>query len=105
MPGSALASPRRFALRIDELADALADSVFKTAHERVATTILRIGGPECSPGAELKITHEQLAGMAAVSRETTTKILGEFSDEGLVTLRRGRITVLDQGRLASAAGG
>ncbi|MFD0503444.1 radical SAM protein [Streptomyces chiangmaiensis] len=37
-------------------------------------------------------------------RETTTKVLREFADRGLLRLARGRITVLDPVRLNDAAG-
>jgi CRP-like cAMP-binding protein len=50
------------------------------------------------------LTHEQLAALAATSRETTTKILGEFADRGLITLGRARITILDRIELSRLSG-
>lgn len=98
------------ATRLDDLARALEDSVFKSAPERVAGALLRLAAaptgmpPRRRIDADLMVTHEQLAGIAAVSRETTTKILGDFSDQGLIALHRGRITVQDRGLLVAASG-
>lgn len=52
----------------------------------------------------MKLTHEQLAALAATSRETTTKVLGEFADRGLISLGRGRIAVIDRQRLEAISG-
>ena len=53
---------------------------------------------------QVAITHEQLAALAGTSRETTTKILGELAELGLISLGRGRITILDRPGLADFAG-
>ncbi|WP_269801072.1 helix-turn-helix domain-containing protein [Streptomyces jeddahensis] len=42
--------------------------------------------------------------MAGTSRETTTKVLHEFVEQGLLRLARARITVLNPERLKDAAG-
>ena len=39
-----------------------------------------------------------------MAREVTTKILNEYADQGLVSLGRGRINILDPDRLRRAAG-
>lgn len=44
-------------------------------------------------GVPVKLTHDQFAALAATLRETTTKILRELADQGLITLGRVRITV------------
>ncbi|GAC1520244.1 MAG: hypothetical protein NVS3B1_02850 [Marmoricola sp.] len=76
--------------------------------ERIATTLLTLTeGQTARPigrGVQVKLTHEQLAALAATSRETTTKVLGEFADSGLISLGRGRITVLDPAALRDANG-
>jgi CRP/FNR family cyclic AMP-dependent transcriptional regulator len=50
------------------------------------------------------LTHDQLAALVGTSRETATKVLGEFADRGLVRLGRGRITLLDVDGLTAEAG-
>lgn len=46
----------------------------------------------------------QGASAPASSHETTTKILGEFADLGLISLGRGTITVHDQDMLRQLGG-
>jgi CRP/FNR family cyclic AMP-dependent transcriptional regulator len=61
--------------------------------------------PSGRPGVHVQLTHEQLAAPAGTSRETTTKVLGEFADQGLISLGRGRITILDTDSPHALAGG
>lgn len=49
----------------------------------------------------LTLSHEELGNMAATSRQTTTKILGEWQDEGYVELARRGILVKDGVALAA----
>ncbi len=95
--------------RIGELEQQLTDAVFKSVPERIAGALVALtsaqaSGPFTREG-QVKLTHEQLAALAATSRETTTKILGEFADQGLLTLGRGRITILARDRLRALAEG
>ena len=93
--------------RLGELEQRLSDAVFKSAPERVATTLVTLAGTQTSRalgrGIQVRLTHEQLAALAATSRETTTKILNEYADQGLVSLGRGRITILDLDRIRRAS--
>lgn len=52
----------------------------------------------------VRLTHEPLAELTSTSRETATKILGEYAARGLVDLARRRITVLDADGLRGEAG-
>jgi len=94
--------------RIGELEQKFSDAVFKSVPERIAGALVTLAaatsGRPLGRGVQVKLTHEQLAALAATSRETTTKILGEFADQGLITLGRGRITILDQDRLRGLSG-
>lgn len=94
--------------RVGELEQKFSDAVFKSVPERVAGALATLAsassGRPIGRGVQVKLTHEQLAALAATSRETTTKILGELADQGLIALGRGRITVLDQERLRQLAG-
>jgi CRP/FNR family cyclic AMP-dependent transcriptional regulator len=51
----------------------------------------------------IPITQEDIATMAGTTRPTVNKALRVAEDDGIVTLTRGRITVLDQPRLAKRA--
>jgi CRP/FNR family cyclic AMP-dependent transcriptional regulator len=94
--------------RIGELEQKFSDAVFKSVPERIAGSLVTLAaatsGRGLGRGIQIKLTHEQLAALAATSRETTTKILGEFADRDLIALGRGRITVLDQDRLRQLSG-
>ncbi|MFD2024620.1 Crp/Fnr family transcriptional regulator [Promicromonospora aerolata] len=105
----------RIAVRISEtlgrrlgmIEQRLSDTVFKSVPERIASTLATLAtgaAPGLGRGVQVRLTHEQLAALAATSRETTTKVLGELSDEGLVSLGRGRINVLDLIRLRDYCG-
>ncbi|WP_455682306.1 Crp/Fnr family transcriptional regulator [Thomasclavelia sp.] len=48
---------------------------------------------------ELKITHEQIAKYIATAREVVTRMLKYFSQEGIVELSRGKITIIDETKL------
>ncbi|WP_380165585.1 Crp/Fnr family transcriptional regulator [Jannaschia sp. R86511] len=88
--------------RLAEVEQRLADTLLKTAPQRVAATLatlagaapttLRLAGPR---GHEVRLTHAQLADLVGTTRETTTKVLGDLQVRGVVALRRGRVVVLD----------
>ncbi|MGD9961906.1 Crp/Fnr family transcriptional regulator [Nocardioides sp.] len=85
--------------RLGALEQRLSDAVFKSVPERIAGALVALAqGASSGFGREahVKLTHDQLAALAATSRETTTKVLGEFADLGLISLGRGKITVHDQ---------
>jgi CRP-like cAMP-binding protein len=46
------------------------------------------------------VTHQQLGDVVGASRETVTKVLGQFQAEGVVQVRHRRVRVLDPDRLA-----
>jgi CRP/FNR family cyclic AMP-dependent transcriptional regulator len=86
--------------RLRDMERRLSDTVFKTVPERIAGTLATLASQQRRYGLTARtnvvaLTHEQIAALVGTSRETTTKILGEFADRGLIKLGRGRITVLD----------
>lgn len=83
----------------------LSDAIFKSVPERIAGTLSVMARPRAlGRPAQVQLTHEQLAALAGTSRETTTKVLGEFADRGLIGLGRGRVTILDAVGLAQLGG-
>ncbi len=93
--------------RVGELEQRLSDAIFKSVPERIAGALVTLAEGHTSRtlgrGIQIKLTHEQLAALAGTSRETTTKILGDFADLGLVSLGRGRVNILDPQRLRRAS--
>lgn len=91
--------------RLAVLEQRLSDAIFKSVPERLASTLAVLAsGRTLARREQVTITHEQLAALAGTSRETTTKILGELAELGLISLGRGRITILDRPGLADFAG-
>lgn len=94
--------------RLGEIEQKLSDAVFKSVPERIAGALVTLAsassGRPLGRGVQVKLTHEQLAALAATSRETTTRILGEFADQGLIKLGRGRITILSREGLQALSG-
>ena len=86
--------------RLQETEHRLSDIAFRRAPERVAAQLLAL--PRQSRGwlgraaaPEVRCTHEELAGLVGVYRETVTKILSDFRQRQLVELKRGRIVLKD----------
>jgi CRP/FNR family cyclic AMP-dependent transcriptional regulator len=95
--------------RLVEMERRLSDSVFKSVPQRVASTLLTLAGQYRryglpSRGPVVALTHEQVAALAGTSRETATKVLGDFAERGLIRLGRGRITLLDIGKISTETG-
>ena len=95
--------------RLAQLEQRLSDAVFKSVPERIAGALSVTAAPRHVLGLgrvlQVQLTHEQLAALAGTSRETTTKVLGEFAEQGVISLGRGRITILDAKRLNDLSGG
>lgn len=95
--------------RLVEMERRLSDSVFKSVPQRVASTLLTLTGQQrrhglASRGPVVALTHEQIAALAGTSRETATKVLGDFAERGLIRLGRRRITLLDIGKISTETG-
>ena len=95
--------------RLRDMERKLSDNVFKSVPQRIAGTLITLAGEQRRRGlgarnSQVSLTHGQLAALVGTSRETATKVLGDFADRGLVRLHRGRITLLDTERVAAEAG-
>ena len=95
--------------RIRALEKKISDFVFKDVAQRLAGLLLDMAhdyGEQTPSGehvVEMKITHQDLAGLIGSTRETTTTTLNHFRDEGLIDFQRGRIMVRSIERLEKAA--
>jgi len=91
--------------RIAQLEQRLSDAVFKTVPERIARALAVMATSRpLTKTSQVNITHEQLAALAGSSRETTTKVLGDFAQQGLIRLGRGRITIVRPDELRDLGG-
>jgi len=57
-----------------------------------------------SPSNELKVTQEMISIMLGVRRESITAAAGKLQEDGMITYRRGNITVIDREGLERYAG-
>lgn len=87
----------------------LSELVFKDVAQRLAGLLLDLAhdyGKELPSGErviEMKITHQDLAGLIGSTRETTTTTLNHFREQGLIDFRRREIVVRDIEGLEKAA--
>jgi hypothetical protein len=65
---------------------------------------LRRAGLVGGGSIQVTLTHEQIAALVGTSRETATKALGAFAEQGLAKLGRGKVVIIDRARLADEAG-
>jgi CRP/FNR family transcriptional regulator len=95
--------------RLKALEQRLSDFAFKDVAQRLAgllADMARDHGTEEDGGdivIEMKITHQDLAGLIGSTRETTTTTLNQFREKGLIDFQRGRIMIMDIVNLEKAA--
>lgn len=100
---------RQLTRRVRVLTDDIASMAFLDSYSRVTRKILNLAEEMGQANAEGHIlidrplTHQQLANLVGTTRETVTKILNEMKDNGLLDIRRHRITVLDRDELLARA--
>jgi CRP/FNR family transcriptional regulator len=98
-PGIALAITRSFARRLREAMTLVEDLAFRDVTSRLAKILLEGHDGTSAP----RLTQELLAAMAGSRREVVGRALKTLSQEGAVTLERGRIHVRDRAALERLA--
>lgn len=71
--------------------------VFSNVASRLAGALLEHRALE--GGDVLNVTHEMLARDAGTAREVVTRLLKQFQASGMVKLTRGKVEILDSGKL------
>jgi CRP/FNR family cyclic AMP-dependent transcriptional regulator len=95
--------------RIRNLEQKLSDFAFKGVVQRLAGLLVEMArsyGDRATSGEytiEMKITHQDIAGLIGSTRETTTATLNQFRDDGIIDFQRGRIIVRNLDRLEKIA--
>jgi len=79
--------------------------VQEVAFARVDVRLARFLGARAEDASTLSLTHQKLAFELGSAREVISRQLKEFERRGLLTLRRGQITVLDPEKLRHLASG
>ena len=91
-----------FGQRLVESEDQLEYLAYHAVPARLALALLRRRNRD---GTIEEVTHQQLGDVVGASRETVTKVLGQFQAEGSIRVRHRRIEVLDPDALASELAG
>lgn len=100
---------RQLTRRVRVLTDDIASMAFLDSYSRVTRKLLNLAEemgqstPEGNILIDQPLTHQQLANLVGTTRETVTKILNEMKDNGLLSIRRHRITILDSEELLARA--
>ncbi|MEO8494286.1 MAG: Crp/Fnr family transcriptional regulator [Planctomycetota bacterium] len=92
-------------LRRRRIEQRLKNLLFLSNRDRLTHLLLELAeqyGTQESGGLKLRIqlSHQDLANVIGSTRETVTVVLGEMQNEGLLSIGRRRIVILDLGRLA-----
>lgn len=85
----------------ERLDAALKQLLFTSFDKRLAQYLWDESGHARAP---VRATHEQIARDTGAVRETVTRMLRHFADDGVVSLGRGTVTVTDAQKLRSLAG-
>ena len=90
------------ASRFSEVMWLMDQLLFKRFDSRLATFLLEESTIEdCDT---LEITHEKIANHMGTAREVVTRMLKYFQEEGMVSLTRGGVTIIDRAKLDAKAG-
>lgn len=105
-PQITLSILRILAARLREAKEQLSDLALKDVRQRTAVVLLQLAerhGQKVGPEMDLVVsmTHQELAQLIGASRETVTRVLGEFRQRGAVTTDGRMITITDPGALKS----
>lgn len=85
------------ASRFSEVMWLLDQILFKSFDSRLAAFLLEEGAMEES--RDLTLTHEKIARHLGTAREVVTRMLKYFQSEGMVTLTRGKVHILNEKKL------
>ncbi len=107
-PGLALHLLKLLCERLRWVSDRVEESAFLSGPARVAKRIVGLletyGREVDGGGLELTISQAELGQFLGISRQVINQYLGSWSGMGWVTVRRGRIIVLDCAALRDVAG-
>jgi CRP/FNR family transcriptional regulator, anaerobic regulatory protein len=91
------------ARRLSEVMETVEEVAFRRLDARVAAFLLIHANPQPAAEAVVVTTHEAVAMELGSSREVVSRVLKELEREGLVTLARSVIHIVDAGRLRQKA--
>jgi len=105
-PIFALRTVEVLAGRVQSLMEEIGTSVRQRGPQRLASYLHRLGEPHDAPGpwhVTLPASKTLIAARLGFSKETMSRLLRRFTDQGLIEPARGRIRILDHERLGAVA--
>jgi CRP/FNR family cyclic AMP-dependent transcriptional regulator len=88
---------RMLAERVVRLSNRLQEALYLSVEARVRRCVIRVaehyGG--AVPGTVIPLTQEDLASLAGTARATVNRVLRQEQASGTISLRRGRVTLVD----------
>ena len=93
-----------FVKRLREADAQISDLAFQSVAGRIARALMTFGdkfGQRTEKGQTItiRLTHQDLAELVGTSRETATKALGKFRDEGSIETTEQSIVIVDEAKL------
>lgn len=82
---------------VRRLSFALTDALYVPVSKRLARHLLQLA--KQFAGGVIPLTQDDLAGLCGSTRQSVNAVLSELQADGVLTLARGRVTVIDQDRL------
>jgi CRP/FNR family transcriptional regulator, dissimilatory nitrate respiration regulator len=76
---------------------------FKTIKGKIAQYILSLAGPD-KVMVELPMTQNEMAEQFGVARPSLARAMGEMADEGIISVDRRVVRILDRKRLLAVSG-
>jgi CRP/FNR family transcriptional regulator len=74
----------------------VSEVAFARMDQRLAKLLLTHAASDSSDGGNLHVTHQELAAELGTAREVVSRILRSFADQGLVTVSRGHVRLIDE---------
>lgn len=106
-PSVALQLAEKIARELQGFQAKLIETAYESCRARLARLLLALAdkyGTDASGGEiQAQISRTDLAEMAGISTETAIRTLGEFEEEGLISLKRRKITIVDRAGLEELA--
>lgn len=102
-PRVALRFMELIAGRLREVEARMENVAFKSVPARLADALLQLA--EKADGKIEGVSHQDLADMVGTYRETATRILNEFQNDGLIELSRLQVVILQRDEIQAIADG
>jgi CRP-like cAMP-binding protein len=109
-PDIAFSITKLVGLRRKRIENRLRSVLFLSSRERMIRLLSELAeaygerlGNQCA--IRLPLSHQELASLIGVTRETVTVVLGQLQGEGLIQVKRRQIRIMDNRRLAAERDG